>query len=724
MQKTKPQPGITQIYSLDEFLQKLIGSNSDEKNPVRRACEYVWHVQDAPSEMPGSLHVALILKELGVDETTLVVTLLSDRRLRNDEFSKTIAAEFGDGIKHLVDSVLWLHEFHLDTSKQTAPEQAERLRRMLLAMVDDVRVVLIKLAYRVQRLRELAKASDEKRYEIARETLDIYAPLANRLGIGQLKWELEDLSFRYLEPNTYRRIATLLEERREEREQFIVDVVDEINSLLTEAGIKAEVYGRPKHIYSIWKKMSAKQKDFHELFDVRAIRITVETVAECYVVLGLIHGRWRHIAKEFDDYIANPKSNGYQSLHTAVYGSRGKALEVQIRTKDMHQFAEFGVAAHWRYKEGSASDASLERSISSLRKLLDPDETQDEELLDSFKSELFSDRVFVLTPDGKVMDLPQGATPLDFAYAVHTEIGHRCRGAKINGRIVQLTYELKNGQQVEILTTNKAEPSRDWMNPNLGYLKSSRARSKVRSWFKHQDFEQNLSDGKASFDREVHRNGLSNVDTLLVAKHFKLKKTDELFASLGRGDITSGQITSALHELFVPKEEQIIPLAAPRPVNKKKVSKDDIRVRGVGNLLTSFSNCCKPVPGDDIIGFITRGQGVSIHRKDCTNILNLENEKIDRLIEVEWGGDLEKTYPVSIHITAVDRQGLLRDVSKVLADDKVDVIGVNTLSDKDEQMAQMSITVEISDLQQLSRIMDKLAQLQNVIDVGRERVRS
>ena len=721
MEKTRPQPEIAQTYSLDEYIHKLIGPNVDADNPVRRACESIWRVQDRQSDMPSSLQVALILKELGVDQTTLVVTLLSDHRLRDD---KNIVSEFGNEIKHLVDSVLWLHEFHLDTSKQTAPEQAERLRRMLLAMVDDVRVVLIKLAYRVQRLRELAKASDDMRYEIARETLDIYAPLANRLGIGQLKWELEDLSFRYLEPDTYKRIAKLLEERREEREQYIIDVVDEINALVDEADIKAEVYGRPKHIYSIWKKMSAKQKDFHELFDVRAIRITVETVAECYIILGLIHGRWRHIAKEFDDYIANPKSNGYQSLHTAVYGSQGKPLEVQVRTKDMHQFAEFGVAAHWRYKEGSASDDSLERSISSLRKLLDPDETRDEELLDSFHSELFSDRVFVLTPDGKVMDLPQGSTPLDFAYAVHTEIGHKCRGAKVNGRIVQLTYELKNGEQVEILTTNKSEPSRDWMNPNLNYLKSSRARSKVRAWFKHQDFEQNLADGKVSFEREVNRQGLSNIDTQLMAKHFKLKKADDLFAALGRGDVSSGQVASALQELFVPKEDRIISVAPHKPVNKKKANKDEISVQGVGNLLTSFSNCCKPVPGDDIIGFITRGQGVSIHRKDCTNILNLEKDKTDRLIEVEWGGNLEATYPVSIHIKAIDRQGLLRDVSKVLADDKVDVIGVNTLSDKDEQMAQMSITIEISDLQQLSRIMDKLAQLQNVIEVGRERVRS
>ena len=388
----------------------------------------------------------------------------------------------------------------------------------------------------------------------------------------------------------------------------------------------------------------------------------------------------------------------------------------------MHEFAEYGVAAHWRYKEGSASDKSLEKSIASLRKLLDPNETRDEELLDSFHSELFSDRVFVLTPEGKVMDLPQGATPLDFAYAVHTEIGHKCRGAKVNGRIVQLTYELHNGEQVEILTTNKSEPSRDWMNPNLGYLKSSRARSKIRTWFRQQDYEKNLADGKSIFDREVHRQALNKIDMQLVAKHFKFKKVDDLYAATGCGDITAGQIASALHELFIPKEDRLITVVERKSGAKKSVKKDEVRVRGVGNLLTSFSKCCKPVPGDDIIGFITRGKGVAVHRKDCANILNIEDQKKSRLIEVEWGGDLERTYPVSLHLQAIDRQGLLRDVSKVLADNKVDVIGVNTISDKSEQIANMSITIEISDLQQLNRIMDKLSQLHNVIEVGRTRV--
>jgi len=572
----------------------------------------------------------------------------------------------------------------------------------------------------VQRLRMLAGSDTPQRKVIARETLEIFTPLANRLGIGQLKWEMEDLCFRFIEPQTYKRIAKLLEERREKREQYIKDAVSTIESMLESTGVKAEVYGRPKHIYSIWKKMTAKKKEFDELFDVRAIRITVNNVADCYAVLGLIHGQWRHIAKEFDDYIANPKENGYSSLHTAVFGPGGKALEIQIRTREMHEFAEYGVAAHWRYKEGSSSDINLEKGITSLRKLLDPNETKDEELIDSFHTELFPDRVFVLTPKGKVLDLPQGATPLDFAYIVHTEIGHRCRGAKVNGRIVQLTYELKSGEQVDILTGTKAAPSRDWMNPALGYLKTKRARVKVKSWFKHQDYDQNKIDGKTCYERELNRQGLQNISIQKLLVHYKMDSADDLYASLGRGDITPGQLATALHDVYAGSEADVIPLSAKKSVNHKKLFKgDEVRIHGVPNLLTSIANCCKPVPGDQIVGFITQGQGVAVHREDCTNIINLDDKKRDRLIEADWGDELDKTYTVSIHVEAFDRQGLLRDVSKVLSDEKVDVIGVNTLSNKDEQTADMTITAEIGDLNQLGRVMDKINNLPNILNVSR-----
>jgi len=718
MQKTKNRSAITKQYSFDEYMQKLTAYCGAD-NSLKRACQLIWNLPEDDKELPSGLEVALILAELGVDKTTLLVTLLGDFRLNQSDFIENLSADFGDEVYHLVKKVRWLHDFHFEDITENSPEQTERLRRMLLSMVDDVRVMLIKLAYRVQRLRMLAGHDTEQRRLIARETLEIFTPLANRLGIGQLKWEMEDLSFRFLEPLTYKRIAKLLEERREERETYIADVVSDIKSMLEQSGIVAETYGRPKHIYSIWKKMTAKKKEFEELFDVRAIRITVKSVADCYTALGLVHGKWRHIAQEFDDYIANPKENGYKSLHTAVYGPAGKPLEIQIRTQEMHEFSEYGVAAHWRYKEGGSSDRSLEKGIASLRKLLDPNETKDEELIDSFHTELFQDRVFVLTPKGKIMDLPHGATPLDFAYIVHTEIGHKCRGAKVNGRIVQLSYELKNGEQVDILTSNTAAPSRDWMNPALGYLKTKRARAKVKSWFKQQDYELNKIDGKASYERELNRQALHNVPQKKLLEHYRLESIDDFYASIGRGDITPGQLSNTLHDVFA-KHENAIPVSAKKtPVNKKITKGDDVRIRGVANLLTTIGNCCKPVPGDQIIGFITKGQGVTIHRRDCVNIINMEEEKRGRLIEADWGEDLEKTYTVSIHIEAFDRQGLLRDVSKVLSDEKVDVIGVNTLSNKDEQTADMTITAEIGDLNQLGRVMDKVNQLQNVINVSR-----
>jgi GTP pyrophosphokinase len=435
-------------------------------------------------------------------------------------------------------------------------------------------------------------------------------------------------------------------------------------------------------------------------------------------VLGLVHGRWRHIEKEFDDYIANPKENGYQSLHTAVVGPRGKPIEVQIRTHKMHEFAEHGIAAHWRYKEGSAVDQQLESGIESLRKLLDPSQTEDEELLDSFRTEMFQDRVFVLTPEGRVIDLPAGATPLDFAYAVHTEVGHRCRGAKVNGHIVQLTYELKNGQQVEILTSKESAPRRDWLIPHLGYITTSRARNRIRSWFRKQDEAENLRDGKAMYEREVKRLNV-RPDQLKLQKRLKQKSADDIYIGLARGDITNAQLLSALHEISAPETGDKLPVESiPRALRKTKPA-GEINVSGVGNLLTTMANCCKPVPGDEIVGFITQGKGVTIHRKDCSNIINLDDEKQRRLIEVEWGEAEVQTYPVTLLIEALDRQGLLSDITRTLADEKVNVTAINTLSDKNRQTARMAVTIETRDLQQLNRVMDKINQLPNVTDVMR-----
>jgi GTP pyrophosphokinase len=544
-----------------------------------------------------------------------------------------------------------------------------------------------------------------------------FAPIANRLGIGQLKWELEDLAFRYLEPSTYKQIARSLDERREEREQFIVEVVDKIKQIAKKENISAEIYGRPKHIYSIWKKMVEKNRGFDELFDVRAVRVVVDNIAECYVVLGLVHAQWRHINKEFDDYIANPKENGYQSLHTAVYGPYGKPVEIQIRTSQMHEFAEHGVAAHWRYKEAGAN-SNMQSGIDSLRKLLDSTQANDEELMESFQTEMFHDRVFVLTPEGRVIDLPEGGTAVDFAYAVHTEIGHRCRGAKVDGRIVQLTYPLKNGERVEILTTKEAEPRRDWMSSHLGFIKTSRARNRIRGWFRKQDKEKKYLEGKSLCDREFKRQGVKP-DIARVVKHFKLESADEYYIKLGRGDISIAQMSSMLNELSDNKKDKSsIPVHATRRKPEKK-SSSTINVLGVGNLLTTIANCCMPVPHDDIVGFITKDRGVSVHRADCKNILHLKEKELARLVEVEWGDTESQSYPVNIIIQANDRHGLLSDITKTLSDDKVNVIAVNTVSDKKEQTARMAVTIEIRDLQQLTRIMDKVSQLRNVLEVYR-----
>ena len=716
MKKTRDFNQITKDFTIDQFLHQLVGYDVEEDSLLRYACNMVWEL---PSEgsVPSSLDVALLLSELGSDETTLIVALLSSRRLMQEADLDDMERIFGAEIMRLVGSVVQLHEFRGERD-ESSPEQVERLRRMLLSMVDDVRAVLIKLAFRVQRLRQLKLAPQSEQQEIAQESLDIFAPIANRLGIGQLKWELEDLAFRYLEPDAYKRIAKSLDGKLEEREQFIHEVVDKIKQITSKENIAAEIYGRPKHIYSIWKKMTSKSRNFDELFDVRAVRVVVDTIAECYVVLGLIHAQWRHIDKEFDDYIANPKENGYQSLHTAVYGPHGKPVEVQIRTRQMHEFAEFGVAAHWRYKETGGSKSNLQSGIESLRKLLDATQANDEELLESFRSEMFNDRVYVLTPEGRVIDLPEGGTPLDFAYAVHTEIGHRCRGAKVNGRIVQLTYELKNGERVEVLTGKEAAPRRDWMISHLGYIKTSRARNRIRSWFRKQDKEKNYNEGKALCEREFKRHGIKP-ELSRIVKHFKLESADDFYIHLGRGDISMAQMASILHEFDEERDKKDnIPVRAARPRPAKK-SSSSVNVLGVGNLLTTIANCCMPVPHDDIVGFITRDRGVSVHRTDCKNILHLKDKDQARLSEVEWGDTDVQNYPVNILIHANDRHGLLSDITRTLSDDKINVIAVNTMSNKKDQTARLAVTIEIRDLQQLTRIMDRISQLRNVIDVTR-----
>jgi len=672
-----------------------------------------------------AMAVADIVAGLRLDHESIAAAILHDVVEDTDITLEQIRERCGESVAHLVDGVTKMSsigDYQLNGEGGKEQIKAESLRKLLLAMAEDVRVVMIKLADRLHNMRTLKFLSETKQRRIARETMDIYAPLANRLGIWHIKWELEDLSFRYLDPTTYKQVAKFLDERRVDRQSYIDNVIAILEKELDKLNIKADIKGRPKHIYSIWKKMRRKGLSFHDLYDVRAVRVLVDSVADCYHVLGVVHSLWPHIPKEFDDYIATPKENNYQSIHTAVVGPGGKTLEVQIRTWDMDKHAELGVAAHWRYKEGGKQDKNFEQKIAWLRQLLDwkDEEANAGDFIDRFKSEVFQDRVYILTPNGEVFDLPQGATPLDFAYYVHTEVGNRCRGAKVNGRIVPLTYELKSGEQVEILTTKHGGPSRDWLNPHLGYLKTSRARSKARTWFKQQDQQQNLSDGKQLLDRELHRLGVSTLSHELLCQHFHVQSEDELLIAIGRGDINPAQIASAVHKLTAPEkkpEEEV----RKKPRRKSLGSGEGITIRGVGNLMTNIARCCKPAPGDPIIGFITQGRGVTIHRSDCKNVLNLPESKRPRLIEVEWGGlGEDKTYPVDVEIEAIDRQGLLIDVYSVLANEKINILATNTLSDKKTHTARIDLTLEIADIDQLSRVLSRINQLSNIVEVRRK----
>ena len=688
---------------------------------VLRAAGYAWPQRDVQPKMPNPFAVADELKSLGVDCDTLAASLLGASVCEAILPIDKIADEFGDSIAGLVKSVRWLHTFRegefVERGNVDSAEQSERLRRMVLAMVEDVRAVLVKLAHIVVRLKMLSQIEYDERRCIARETLELYAPLANRLGVGQLKWQMEDLAFRALEPQSYKYVAKSLEERRTERERYVGELVRDLTEQLELAGVEnAHVFGRAKHIYSIWKKMQRKRIEFAEVYDIRAVRVLVDQLSDCYAVLGLVHGNWQHIPHEFDDYIANPKENGYQSLHTAVVGPGGKAIEVQIRTRQMDDDAELGVAAHWRYKEGGALDESLERSVNALRQLLEL-EADNPELMESVSSDLFTDRVFVRTPKGEVVDLPQGSTPLDFAFHIHTQIGHRCRGAKINGSITTLTHVLQNGDQVEVLTTREPRPSRDWLNKDLGYLATSRARAKVRAWFNIQDHEQHVEDGRGILDREFKKLNAHDVSLEKLTHKLGYDKQTDLFAAIGRNTVNTAQIAAAVYSLVTPVEKAL-PVKSSRR-SKPATKSDDVSVRGVGSLLTQISRCCRPVPYDPIIGYITRGKGVSVHRRDCSNILKLREEDRERLIEVEWGDDSGNTYPVDLMIVAHDRHGLLRDISQVMADQHLNVIAVNTQSNAEDQTAHMSLTVELQDVEQLTRTMDKLRQLPNVLQIQR-----
>ncbi|WP_439107792.1 GTP diphosphokinase [Congregibacter sp.] len=673
----------------------------------------------------AGIESAQILAELRVGIDCLIAGLLyravREQRLELDE----VETRFGRTVADLLRGVLRMAAIaDLRNPSDTAvlgeaERQRDNIRKMLVAIVDDVQVALIKLAERTCAIR--AVKSDKTRQEmVARDVFDVYAPLAHRLGIGHLKWELEDLSFRYLYNDSYKRIARLLDGKRLERDRFITRVTDQLRSVLGGAGIEFEISGRSKHIYSIWRKMQRKGIGFSQVYDIRALRILVPELKDCYATLGLVHGLWRNIPNEFDDYIASPKENGYRSLHTAVIGPEGKILEVQIRTHEMHEEAELGVCAHWRYKgtdTGRSSGSTYDEKINWLRQVLDWHEESGDAVSveEQLQFDVAQDRVYVFTPRGDVVNLASGGTPLDFAYHVHTEVGHRCRGAKVNGQIVPLTHCLQTGDRVEILTGRENRPRRDWLQSGLGYLQTPRARAKVQAWFKSQASEENVDAGRQLLEREFRRLALTSVDYKRIAVKLSIPTVDDMYAAVGSGDLSASQVVNAAETLIGSKPQPELRVSRPSGGRKRNA----VQVQGVGNLLTNIAGCCKPVPGDAITGFITQGRGVSIHREDCARVLKISEQHPERVIDVEWGGTPDERFEVDIAIEAYDRQGLLRDVTSMFANARINVLSIQTQTNRKAHAAAMRLTVEVGDLGSLAKLLERLNRLKNVISARR-----
>jgi GTP pyrophosphokinase len=658
---------------------------------------------------PELVATLVLLDQLGVDHETLAGAIAHQAALAP---ATPALAALIEGQRE-AEKVWTLHR------EKGAAGSAEGLRRLLLAIIRDLRVVFILLARHLARLRAATRAPDDERKALAELAADIHAPLANRLGIWQIKWEMEDLAFRYLQPETYKRIAKMLDERRGDRERFIAEAKHELASALARAGIAADLGGRPKHIFSIWKKMQRKHADFEHLYDIRALRVLVADVPTCYAALGIVHALWPHVPGEFDDYIARPKGNDYRSLHTACVGPGGKTVEVQIRTHEMHAHAELGVAAHWRYKEGGAADAAFERKVAAMRALLETrgDADDDAAFMAGIHTELIEDRVYVLTPQGKVIDMPRGATVLDFAYHVHTEVGHRCRGAKVNGRIVTLNFAPSSGDTVEILTGKVSEPRRDWITQGGGFLVTHRAREKARAWFRHADHERNVAAGRELLERELKRVALGAAALDTMPERFHLKSLDELLAAVGIGEITPGQVARALHEATEPKPAK--PLMSAEAPRTRSATGEGVAIQGVGNLMYALAKCCQPLPGDAVLGWLTRGRGVSIHRADCKSLTALMNRDPARVVQVEWGRREHQGYEVSIRVRAFDRKGLLKDVSGAITAADIPVVAASTRTDPVSGEADLNFVLRVNDFGQLSGVLSKILALPNVIEARR-----
>lgn len=712
------------MASIDSLIEKSSTYlPADKVAFIEKAADYAAKVHDGQFRLSGEpyfehpLNVAMILADLQLDSNAIAAALLHDTVEDCGVLLDQIEQEFGADVAKLVDGVTKLGKI---TFKELSPEakrgqelrQAENLRKMLIAMAEDLRVVFIKLADRLHNMETLSALSPEKRLSIAKETMEIYAPLADRLGIWEIKWQLEDLAFSYLDPKQYSQIARLVAAKRDTREAFIARVIDVLRNEFDKAGIKTEISGRAKHLYSIYQKMqkyAAQGKEFNEIYDLLAIRVIVNTISECYAAIGVVHSLWHPIPGTFDDYIASPKPNGYQSLHTAVMCFGKTPLEVQVKTQEMHRISEYGVAAHWRYKEGASSDIHFEDKISWLRQLIDwhRELSGAQEFLDSVKTDIFQDQVFVFTPKGEIKDLPKGATPVDFAYRVHTELGHSTIGARVNGRLVPLTCTLKNGDVVEIITSKKGKgPSRDWLNADLGYVRTSHAREKIRQWFKKQNRLENIEHGREMLEKELKRLGLQDIGRDNLAKQFKYDSVDDFLAAIGYGDVSLNSITQKL-AAQQPKPEGHLPAV--------KATTSSLQILGTSNLLVTLGRCCRPVPGDSIIGYITRNRGVTVHRRDCHNVLH-EDEK-ERLIPVEWG-EIESLYPAVIHVEAWDRVGLVRDISAVVAGEKINITNM-TVNENANGLTSLDFTLEIKGLDQLSRLLAKVEAIPGVTGAAR-----
>ena len=693
--------------------------------------------------------VAAIVHELGLDFEAIIAALLHDSVEDTDVTLEDIQHKFGESVAQMVNGVTKMegiqefaedeHAFDLNEDgsiptiqKLQSKEQnrVESLRKMMLAMVEDVRVVLIKLSDRLHNMRTMEHMPVHKQVAKSKETLEIFAPLANRLGVWQLKWELEDLAFRYIEPDSYKEIAIKLKHRRVERDEYIADFVEKLQVDLQEGGIQSEVKGRAKHIYSIWSKMQRKNLDFDNVYDIRAVRLLVDSVQECYAALGMIHTKWKYIPGEFDDYIATPKENNYQSIHTAVIGPQGRVIEIQIRTRDMHKANELGVAAHWRYKEGTKSDSSLEHKILWLRQLMEwkDDVVDASEFVERVQEDVFENRIYVFTPKGKVIDMPEGATPIEFAYRIHTEVGHHCRGAQVNGKMVPLTTPLQTGQRVEIMTNKNGSPSLDWLSSHHNFIKTRRARSAIQHYFRYQNRDETLAHGRELLDKELHRMNVPDINLERLAKSMKLDDTDELFLKIADGSIRLGRISMMALKLVRPDQHELFENSETKQESNQhslpKASSLDVgsgvTAGGLDNMLVKAANCCLPIPGDEVRGFVTKGSGVSVHRIDCKNLVNLQETEVDRIIEVDWFEQDHRTYPMSIMVEAFDRKGLLTDIAGIFTSEKVNVIEMTTRTDPKDQSVTMILTAELSNIESMSQVINRILQVPNVHDVRRK----